>query len=78
MYDARERAIRDHQWEKDSAKLEGKLEGKIEGEIKMIRLLQGLLYQPIDSEQELEAMGLERLEAMTRDLQEKLRCRMPQ
>ncbi len=86
MYDARERAIRDRKWEIDSARREGEVEGeikgeikgKIEGEIKTIRLLQELLYQPVGDVQELQAMGLDQLEALTRDLQEKLRSRMPQ
>ncbi len=75
MYDARERAIRDRQWELNAARHEGEIKGKIEGEIKTIHILQGLLYQPPADEKELEAMGLERLEALTASLQEKLRSR---
>ena len=85
MYDARERAIRDRKWELDSARREGeiegeikgKMEGKMEGEIKAIHMLEGLLLQPLSDEQELSAMSLEQLEAMTSKLQEKLRSRTP-
>ena len=81
MYDRRERAIRDRQWELDSARQEGemkgKVEGKIEGKIDTIRMLQGLLYLPLSDEQELRAMGLEQLELLASSLQEKLRGRKP-
>ena len=99
MYDAREKAIRDRNWElnatfrqgklegklegKIEGKLEGKLEGKIEGEIKgklegkieMIRTLQSLLGVSETNEQVLRVMNMEQLEAMTSDLQVKLRSR---
>ena len=87
MYDAREKAIRDRKWELNSAfregeregeikgKVEGKVEGKIEGEIKLIRTLQGILHAPVSEEQNLRAMSLEQLEALTSSLQEKLRNR---
>ena len=85
MYDRRERAIRDRQWELDSAEGKskarrvdkGKVEGKIEGKIDTIRMLQGLLYLPLSDEQELRAMGLEQLELLASGLQEKLRSRKP-
>ncbi len=69
MYDAREKAIRDRKWELNAAFREGQREG----EIKMIRTLQGLLGVPVAGEQELREMKSEQLEAMTSDLQEKLR-----
>ena len=83
MYDARERAIRDREWELNAAiregeikgKIEGKIEGEIKGEIKMVRTLQNLLGVPVAEEQELRAMTLEQLEAMTSALQEQLRSR---
>ena len=75
MYDARERAIRDREWELNAAIRKGKIEGKIEGEIKMIRTLQTLLGVPVAEEQVLRAMTLEQLEAMTIALQEQLRSR---
>ena len=89
MYDAREKAIRDRKWEiaarERTARREGKIEGKIEGEregeikgeIKMVRTLQGLLGVAVAEEQELHALALEQLRAMTSDLQEKLRTRTP-
>jgi predicted transposase YdaD len=93
MYDAREKAIRDRKWQlnaarqegEDKGRVEGKLEGKLEGErdgllkgeIKLVRMLQGLLYMPLADEQELAAMSLQQLEALTSDLQEKLRSRTP-
>ena len=85
MYDARERAIRDRQWEIDAARNEGEQAGLIKGEqaglikgkIETIRMLQGLLYLPLSDEQELMAMGLEQLELLASGLQEKLRGRKP-
>ncbi len=71
MYDARERAIRDREWEISAALREG----EIKGEIKMIRTLQGLFGVPVADEAELRTMSLEQLEAITSDLQEKLRSR---
>jgi predicted transposase/invertase (TIGR01784 family) len=77
MYDARERAIRDRRWEIDSAKREGEQEGLVKGKIETIRILQGLLCLPLGEEQELRPLGLKELEALTSDLQEKLRGRAP-
>jgi hypothetical protein len=73
MYDARERAIRDREWERDATFREG----EIKGEIKMIRALQGLLGAAPADEQELHALTLEQLQSLTSDLQEKLRNRTP-
>ena len=69
MYDAREKAIRDRQWELNAAfregeregeikgkiegKIEGEIKGKIEGKIELIRTLQGILQTPVSEEQEL-------------------------
>ncbi len=58
-------------------KIEGEMKGKIEGEIKLIRTLQGILGGPVAEEQELRALNLEQLEAMTTGLQAQLRSRMP-
>ena len=89
MYDAREKAIRDRNWElgatyregERKGEIKGKIEGKIEGEIKvrmeMIQVLQGLLRMPVAQEQELCDLTLEQLQAMTSDLQERLRNRTP-
>jgi predicted transposase/invertase (TIGR01784 family) len=71
MYDAREKAIRDRQWQLNSAFREGKLQG----EVKLIRTLQEILCVPVSEEQELRGIKLEQLEAMTSSLQEKLRNR---
>jgi hypothetical protein len=81
MYDAREKSIRDRKWELGATyregEREGEIKGKIEGEIKMIRILQGLLHAPLSEERDLRSLTLEQLQAMTGDLQEKLRKRMP-
>jgi hypothetical protein len=89
MYDAREKALRDRKWEiaarerkahregKIEGKVEGKIEGKVEGKIDTIYVLQRLLYLPLGDARELGAMSLEALEAMSSDLQEKLRSRSP-
>jgi len=75
MYDAREKAIRDRQWQLNAAVREGEIKGKIEGEIKLIRTLQGILCVPPSEEHDLRGMTLEQLEALTSSLQEKLRGR---
>ena len=79
--DAREKAIRDREWEIDAAirkgKIEGKIEGEIKGEIKMIRTLQGLAGVPAADEAELRTLTLEELQTLTNDLQEKFRNRTP-
>jgi len=85
MYDARERAIRDRKSEIYAAvregeikgKIEGKIEGEIKGKIEMIQMLQGILRLPASEEQELRLLTLEQLQALTSDLQEKLRSRTP-
>ncbi len=85
MYDARERAIQDREWEHDATFLEGKIEGEIKGEIKgetkvrieTIQMLQGLLRAPVSEEHELRTLSLAQLQALTNDLQEKLRNRTP-
>ena len=75
MYDAREKAIRDRKWELNAAFREGEVKGEIKGEIKLIRTLQAILDIPVGEEQNLRAMTLEQLEALTSSLQEKLRSR---
>ena len=40
-------------------------------------MLQGLLCVPVSEEQELRVLTLEQLQALTSDLQEKLRSRTP-
>ena len=71
MYDRRERAVRDRQWELDSARRKGELAGEIKGEqaglikgkIDTIRMLQALLYLPLGDVKELEAKSLDALRA---------------
>jgi predicted transposase/invertase (TIGR01784 family) len=77
MYDAREKAIRDRKWELNAAFREGQREGKIEGKIEMVRTLQGILNVHVSEEDDLRAMSLEQLEALTSSLQEQLRTRTP-
>ena len=43
----------------------------------MVRTLQGVLGAPLADEQELHKRTLDQLQAMTSDLQENLRNRMP-
>jgi len=75
MYDSREKAIRDRQWQLNAARREGELEGKIEGKIELIRTLQAILGVPLSEEHELREISLEQLEVLTSSLQEKLRSR---
>ena len=83
MYDSREKAIRDRQWElnasrkegKIEGKIEGRIEGKIEGEIKTIRVLQEILQIPLSTESNFEGKSLEDLQSLTTDLQERVRQR---
>jgi len=79
MYDAREKAIRDRQWQLNAARREGEQEGEIRGEIKgkieLIRTLQGILGVPLSEEDDLRGMTLQQLESLTSSLQEKLRSR---
>jgi hypothetical protein len=77
MYDARERAIQDREFELDARERKGEIKGEIRGEIRMVRTLQGLLGTPLADEQELQKLTLDQLQAMTSNLQEKLRNRVP-
>ena len=72
MYDAREKAIRDRNWQLNAARREGEIKGKIE----LIRTLQGILSIPVSEEQDLCEMTLEQLEALTSSLQERIRTRL--
>lgn len=79
MYDAREKALRDHQWALNAShqegKAEGKAEGKIDGEIRLIRTLEDLLGSPLSNEVELATKSLVELQRLTNQLREKLRSR---
>ena len=84
MYDAREKAIRDRQWQLDAAFREGQRKGEAKGQregeindrIETIRSLQGILRVPVSDEQELRAMTFEQLQSLTRSLQEDIRNRL--
>ena len=75
MYDAREKAIRDHQWALNAAHREGKLEGKLEGEIKLIRTLEGILGLALSNEADLQKQNFEELQKLTAVLQDRARNR---
>ncbi len=75
MYDAREKAIRDRQWQLNAARREGEIKGKIEGKIELVRTLQAILNDPLSEEQDLRTMTLGELEALAGSLQERLRSR---
>ena len=75
MYDAREKAIRNHQWAIHSSKEAGKLEGKIEGKIELIHTLQSILLIPQTPEKELSQQTLEQLQELTAELQTKVHNR---
>ena len=77
MYDARERAIQDREWELDAAERKGETKGKIEVRIETIQMLQGLAGVRVSEEAELRALTLEQLHSLTDELQEKLRNRTP-
>ncbi len=81
MYDARERAILDREWEIGAAErrgeVKGKIEGEIDGEVRLVQVLQGLLGVAIAGDQELRELTLEKLRAIASDLQDKLRSRQP-
>ena len=84
MYDAREKAIRDHQWAlsasrnegKSEGKFEGKIEGKIEEKIAHIQALQSIIHAVVTPESELMAMNLRELQSLASELQEKIRSRL--
>jgi predicted transposase/invertase (TIGR01784 family) len=91
MYDAAEKARRDYQWGLNASRAEGELEGMIKGEregmikgeregmikgeIKLIRTLEELLGQSAIDELQLSSRTLEELQAITFELQAKLRYR---
>ena len=83
MYDSREKAIRDRQWDLNASRNEGliegetkgKIEGKIEGEIKMIRMLQEILGLSVSTDSDFEGKTLVELQSHTADLQDRLRNR---
>ena len=84
MYDARQKAIRDHQWAINSSKKEGEAIGKAigkaigevigeaRGEARAIRTLQSILRVPISSDEELSTKSLKELQTMTESLQQQI------
>ncbi len=77
MYDARERAILDREWELDAAERRGEIKGEIKGKIEAIQMLQNILGVPVSDSEELRAQNQEQLRAIMSDLQDKLRGRTP-
>ncbi len=75
MYDAREKAYRDHQWAINVARREGETEGKAEGKIEIIRLLQQILMLPQSRESDLAQKPLEELQQLAADLQTQVQTR---
>lgn len=71
MYDAREKAIRDHQWALNAAQREGEMRG----EIKLIRTLESILKLPMSDELALQKQSLEELQKLTATLQDQARNR---
>ncbi len=79
MYDAREKSIRDRQWELNASFREGEATGEVKGEAKgeakMIRTLEDLLGDPVTAEDELLQLDLPTLQARSEALRQKLRSR---
>lgn len=71
MYDAREKAIRDRQWELNASRLEG----KIEGEIRLIRTLEEILGMPMSTDAALSEKSFDELQAHSAELQGRIRNR---
>ena len=88
MYDSREKAIRDRQWELNASRKEGLIEGKIQGMIKgeikgmlegeievkieLIRFLQEILQIPLSTASDFEGKSLEDLQSLATDLKERI------
>lgn len=83
LYDDRLKAERDEWARTEQAKLEGLMEGRVEGRMegettrqaRLVAVLQGLIGDPVQTEEELVGLGLERLEEMESRLQQRLRDR---
>ena len=87
MYDSREKARLDREWQLSSSFLAGKIEGeakgkiegerkgKIEGEIKLIRTLQEILQLPPSSDAELQTLNLAELNERFNALRQQIRQR---
>jgi hypothetical protein len=83
MYDSREKARLDREWQLSSSFLagkiegetKGKIEGKIEGEIKLIRTLQEILQLPPSSDEELQTLNLAELNDRANALRQQIQLR---
>ena len=75
MYDSREKARLDREWQLSSSFLAGKIAGEIAGEIKLIRTLQEILQLPPSSDAELQTLNLaelnERVNALRQQIQQR-------
>jgi hypothetical protein len=65
MYDQREKARRDYQWEINGAWEDSKLEGTIQ-------TLQQLLGEPVSSDAELQEKSVEELQAQANELRQRI------
>ncbi|HBJ34672.1 MAG TPA: hypothetical protein DDZ51_07900, partial [Planctomycetaceae bacterium] len=72
MYDSREKAVRDLESGLIDAREEGFEKGREEGEIKLIRMLQEILGEPVSDENELRIHSLEQLHSLTADLRNRV------
>ena len=91
MYDSREKARLDREWQlsssflagkeegKEEGKIEGKIEGKTEGEIigkiELIRTLQAILDLPLSPDAELQSLTLAELIEQVDELRQKIQQR---
>ena len=83
MYDSREKARLDREWQLSSSFLagkmegetKGKIEGKIKGEIKLIRTLQEILQLPPSPDAELQSLTLAELNERVNELRRKIQER---
>ncbi len=84
-YDDRLKAERDEWARMEQAKLEGRMEGRMEArmegfmegetksQVRLIAILQDLIGDPVESEEALAALGLDRLREMESDLKQRFR-----
>ena len=77
MYDQREKARRDYQWEINGAREDGRREGREEGReegelIGTIRALQEVLGEPVASREELQEKSIAALQAQTTELRQRI------
>ena len=85
MYEAREKALRDHQWQLNAARREGLEIGRQEGieegmerahtqgQIQVIQLLEEISGAPVTDDATLLQLSLQQLQLMTSQLREEVR-----